>query len=325
MNWFPVFFLYLVLWQWKNEINSCLHFFIGYSGNGKMKWFHVCIFFIYLVFWQWKNEMTSCLHFYIGYSSNGKTKWFHACIFYIVYSGNEKMKWFHVCIFYYLVFRQWKNRMTTHLHFYIWHFGNGKTIKFLSLCLALKNFYFFFNYLLLDNSPLSGLHFILLLGRFFPSLKTELSIKIFLLLDSCEFRWITIKWPLHLPVECPRFLPFNVIEVVVLIHEFSREMFFASSCWISHDFFHLIRDWECCGLLKFLSFKGRLICCLFSHDFCHLICDPDVVEQPRFCVLNADWVLLKLLMILAIWIINRLAQMTMVWYFKNWLSCCWNW
>jgi hypothetical protein len=94
-----------VFWQWKNEMTSCLHFFIlGILAMEKRNDFMSAFFYIFgilamekrndfffilgilamekqndfclhiLVFWQWKNEMTSCLHFYIWYSGNGKMK-----------------------------------------------------------------------------------------------------------------------------------------------------------------------------------------------------------------------------------------------------------
>jgi len=97
------------------------------------KWIDFLLaFFSYWVFWQWRNKMTPCLHFFIlGILAMEKWNDFMSAFFIFRILAMKKQNDF-MSTFYYLVFWQWKNRMTSCLHFYIWHSTNGKTIKFLT-------------------------------------------------------------------------------------------------------------------------------------------------------------------------------------------------
>jgi hypothetical protein len=99
-------FLYLVFWQWKNELISCLHFVLV-SWNGKTFLFVIPVYVV-LVFWQWKNDLIHCLHFYIWYPGNGKTFFvlFMSTLYW--YPGNGKTKSF------------------PYLRFYNWYLGKGR-------------------------------------------------------------------------------------------------------------------------------------------------------------------------------------------------------
>jgi hypothetical protein len=71
------FYIYLVFWQWKNEMNSSLHFTFGILAMGKMIDFLSAFYIgvremknifcipvcVVLVSWQWKTNSFPCLRF----------------------------------------------------------------------------------------------------------------------------------------------------------------------------------------------------------------------------------------------------------------------
>ena len=141
-----------------------------------------------MVSWKWKNKLNSLSAFYTWYP--GK-KYKNVLVFLnalALASWHWKGKpWFiHpslVCILFLPL---------------------GWLSPWRRLCLTLKKCCFWLP-CCLANSPLSGLHFVLLLGRFLPLLKTEICINNLLLLDSYEYPRFSNYLMLRFYCHCPRF------------------------------------------------------------------------------------------------------------------------